>query len=624
MTQHASAIVDEASANNPLCTMSTALAPASASATSTTTNMFDDDSFVNYFLSEDLVNKIDTCYDMSFEPGESMVVPNHHHQHSAMHHDSSASSSSSSPEHSCFIDNTTNYFDPSQTHSFMVNTQPMDDITTSSDCSIQIDAQQYCLGDTKIKVENDMAMSPFADVPSGASSTVTSPEQPIDMSSASSSSPSILRDCDVDFSSVSSPSTDFSSDSQQLMTYPSSSVAGGSATSGSTKQKKRPSWQQGLQNLVHPLTRDELLKLTGKEPVEVNENTGDERTVKKQRRLVKNRESAQLSRMRKKIYIEDLEKKISDLTSENTDLRDEVLYLQSVMKQLATSNPDITKQLQQHESMRAKNAKAAGVCLLILIFSIGIFLNPQQPSQSQPSFTNSLATRRSIASVGEPSNSDLLSLALEEDTVEQDINTNEVYVPTSAVAVAIPPAATPTTSTSSTASKKRQHEPESPGLVTPTQQEKKRVRIIPSEEVDTVPPRLVSRESDDGTIPATPTEQQQRFDEFNAVASSGNLQDGPIHSSYIVCSERPRIISNNLTQTAESMFSSNPSAPLSIGLLIPSDSLGINLTSSTMSSGPQERSILEISCQVSNIRVWNPTSLNNNVEPSLFIHSGSS
>jgi len=58
----------------------------------------------------------------------------------------------------------------------------------------------------------------------------------------------------------------------------------------------------------------------------------DERNMKRQRRLVKNREAAQLFRQRQKAYIQDLEKKVADLSSTNNDFRARVELLNSENK----------------------------------------------------------------------------------------------------------------------------------------------------------------------------------------------------------------------------------------------------------------------------------------------------
>jgi len=54
--------------------------------------------------------------------------------------------------------------------------------------------------------------------------------------------------------------------------------------------------------------------------------------MKRQRRLVKNREAAQLFRQRQKAYIQDLEKKVADLSSTNNDFRARVELLNSENK----------------------------------------------------------------------------------------------------------------------------------------------------------------------------------------------------------------------------------------------------------------------------------------------------
>ena len=77
------------------------------------------------------------------------------------------------------------------------------------------------------------------------------------------------------------------------------------------------------------LSRDELLNMTS-EALEVYAKrlasarplTADEqKKFKRQRRLIKNRESAQLSRMRKKAYVDELEKQIADLNEEKERFR---------------------------------------------------------------------------------------------------------------------------------------------------------------------------------------------------------------------------------------------------------------------------------------------------------------
>jgi len=61
-------------------------------------------------------------------------------------------------------------------------------------------------------------------------------------------------------------------------------------------------------------------------------NLEEERQLKRQRRLVKNREAAQLFRQRQKAYIQDLERKVTELTSHNNDARARIELLSSENK----------------------------------------------------------------------------------------------------------------------------------------------------------------------------------------------------------------------------------------------------------------------------------------------------
>jgi len=83
------------------------------------------------------------------------------------------------------------------------------------------------------------------------------------------------------------------------------------------------------------LSREELLELSSMEFEEYATQLAqhhpltpaEERELKKQRRLIKNRESAQLSRKRKKNYIEELEGKLQGLEGENVNLKHDLASL---------------------------------------------------------------------------------------------------------------------------------------------------------------------------------------------------------------------------------------------------------------------------------------------------------
>ncbi len=175
--------------------------------------------------------------------------------------------------------------------------------------------------------------------------------------------------------------------------------------------------------------------------------TDEEKQLKKQRRLIKNRESAQLSRLRKKFYIEELEKKVAQINQENETLtkqlmasngdkkklQEEVTYLRSLLAQYQhvptpqylSSEQVLCTSLQTEgvdemgfpassqtssffpstsglpiASINSghRNVKTASVCLLVLLFSFGLLFNTQQgPVNSDSGLVPSLASLQSSA-----------------------------------------------------------------------------------------------------------------------------------------------------------------------------------------------------------------------------------
>lgn len=186
------------------------------------------------------------------------------------------------------------------------------------------------------------------------------------------------------------------------------------------------------------LTREELRNMSSKGLEEYAAQLaatrqltkGEERALKRQRRLIKNRESAQLSRARKKMYIEELERKVNTvsvhsehmaaqmahLAAENKALKDEVYMLRNALKQqqqqqpqqpqpqqqmLQTdSHPNDCHSKQMEESFTplsmdslpgilsskrlSQNARNAGLCLFVVLLSFGILFSattlPQGPA----------------------------------------------------------------------------------------------------------------------------------------------------------------------------------------------------------------------------------------------------
>jgi hypothetical protein len=115
-----------------------------------------------------------------------------------------------------------------------------------------------------------------------------------------------------------------------------------SAAADPTKKKPTPKRMGGPGDL-----------LPGEKPEDKAQSMDEEQKMKRQRRLLKNREAAQQFRQRQKEYIQNLERKVTELNShvgethkhiellatENRLLRDQLVYLYNVMRQNLTLSP---------------------------------------------------------------------------------------------------------------------------------------------------------------------------------------------------------------------------------------------------------------------------------------------
>jgi len=153
------------------------------------------------------------------------------------------------------------------------------------------------------------------------------------------------------------------------------------------------------ENYKVTLSRNELLNLTSKQfevYVKQLESTrtlteDEKKEFKRQRRLIKNRESAQASRQRKKSYVDELEKKlenlsgdnmnlfekVTNLNKENDQLKQEVSYLQSILSKSGLVNlvSNGVKKVQTLQNDFNTSMKTTGVIFCILLFTFGIFFN---------------------------------------------------------------------------------------------------------------------------------------------------------------------------------------------------------------------------------------------------------
>ncbi|XP_068710046.1 cyclic AMP-responsive element-binding protein 3-like protein 2 isoform X2 [Montipora foliosa] len=120
----------------------------------------------------------------------------------------------------------------------------------------------------------------------------------------------------------------------------------------------------------------------------------EERALKKVRRKIKNKISAQESRRKKKEYMETLEKRVENCASENLELRKKV-------DSLETTNRSLIGQLQKLQSLiaakvpRSVTARSTqtSTCLMVVVLCFAVFLGSWSPLSttgiSLPSFSSS-------------------------------------------------------------------------------------------------------------------------------------------------------------------------------------------------------------------------------------------
>ncbi|XP_046952633.1 cyclic AMP-responsive element-binding protein 3-like protein 3 isoform X1 [Lynx rufus] len=134
----------------------------------------------------------------------------------------------------------------------------------------------------------------------------------------------------------------------------------------------RPATQH-CQELV--LTEDEK-KLLAKEgltlPTQLPLTKYEERALKKIRRKIRNKQSAQESRKKKKEYIDGLETRMSACTAQNQELQRKVLHLEkqnlSLLEQL--------KKLQAIVVQSTSKSAQTGTCIAVLLLSFALIVLP--------------------------------------------------------------------------------------------------------------------------------------------------------------------------------------------------------------------------------------------------------
>ncbi|KAM8795095.1 cyclic AMP-responsive element-binding protein 3-like protein 3 [Eudromia elegans] len=143
--------------------------------------------------------------------------------------------------------------------------------------------------------------------------------------------------------------------------------------------------QGQCQELV--LTEDEK-KLLAKEGVSLPKQLPltkyEERVLKKIRRKIRNKQSAQESRKKKKEYIDGLESRMSACTAQNQELQRKVLHLEK-------QNSSLLEQLKKLQALVVQSSNKAaqtGTCIAVLLLSFALIvfpsISPFAPSKTEP------------------------------------------------------------------------------------------------------------------------------------------------------------------------------------------------------------------------------------------------
>ncbi|XP_038624410.1 cyclic AMP-responsive element-binding protein 3-like protein 4 [Tachyglossus aculeatus] len=124
------------------------------------------------------------------------------------------------------------------------------------------------------------------------------------------------------------------------------------------------------------LLTDEEKRLLGQEGVTLPHHLpltkAEERLLKKVRRKIRNKQSAQDSRRRKKEYIDGLESRVVTCSVQNQELRKK-------LQELEKHNVSLVAQLQQLQALVTQTSNKAAqtsTCVLILLFSLALLILP--------------------------------------------------------------------------------------------------------------------------------------------------------------------------------------------------------------------------------------------------------
>jgi len=148
----------------------------------------------------------------------------------------------------------------------------------------------------------------------------------------------------------------------------------------------------------------------------------EEKSLKRVRRKIKNKQSAMESRRRRKEYIENLEQRVKHCTGVNHGLKKKV-------DKLSEDNKSLLLQLKQLQAVVAasvsSNRKAQkGTCLAVLLLSFALFYLPFNPVQFNSGSKNTVSTEAPSHAFRSRT---LLSMPEDHDFIDSDRNDSDVY-----------------------------------------------------------------------------------------------------------------------------------------------------------------------------------------------------
>ncbi|XP_006886885.1 PREDICTED: cyclic AMP-responsive element-binding protein 3 [Elephantulus edwardii] len=145
-----------------------------------------------------------------------------------------------------------------------------------------------------------------------------------------------------------------------------------------SQQVKEPA-EQDMERL---LLTDEEKKLLEKEgltlPRTLPLTKKEEQALKRVRRKIRNKKSAQESRRKKKVYVGGLESRISKYTAQNLELQNKVQLLEEQNLSLL----DQLRKLQALVIQISNKTSSSSTCVLVLLFSFCLFLLPAMYSSN--------------------------------------------------------------------------------------------------------------------------------------------------------------------------------------------------------------------------------------------------